>query len=169
MLFKNISIIDENQKLQKNMYVGTEADKIIYIGSVAPSAEDASKFGEVYDGEDKLLMSAFYNAHAHCAMVLLRSRSDNLPLQSWLTENCFPFEAKMTAEDNYWGMQLGLAEMARYGIVSLTDLYYHSNTRCRAVSDAKMKANIAHHIADFEGIEFSEHKDYEYYKNLVKD
>lgn len=32
-----------------------------------------------------------------------------------------------------------------------------------------MKANIAHHIDDFEGIEFRDHKDYEYYKNLVKD
>ena len=31
MLFKNISIINENLEIQKNMYVGVKDDKINYI------------------------------------------------------------------------------------------------------------------------------------------
>lgn len=81
MLFNKISIIDENQKFKKDMYVGTIDDKIVYVSNQEPSAEESSKFGEVYDGNNKLLMSAFFNPHAHCAMVMLRSRADKLPLQ----------------------------------------------------------------------------------------
>ena len=101
MLFKNISIIDENQKWQKHMYVGVIDDKIDYVSSEEPSSEEIAKYGEIYDGTNKVLMPGFYNAHSHSAMVMLRSREDKLPLQEWLQTNCFPFEAKMTKEDNY--------------------------------------------------------------------
>lgn len=101
MLFKNISIIDENQECKNNMYVGTIDNKIAYISSEEPSENQKQQFGEVYEGTNKLLMPAFYNAHAHCGMVMLRSRADNLPLQQWLEENNFPFEAHMTADDQY--------------------------------------------------------------------
>lgn len=168
MLFKNISIIDENQEFKKNMYVGTVDDKIVYVSNQEPAAEEAAKYGEVYDGNNKLLMSAFYNPHAHCGMVLLRSRADKLPLQDWLEKNNFPFEAKMTADDHKWGMLMGLAEMARYGIVSCTDMYFESDLRAQIIEETKMKANIAESISDFEGVEFKDHQMYAYVNDLVK-
>ena len=48
MLFKNISILDENLDLQENMYVGIKKERIDYIGKELP--EDAEEYGEQYDG-----------------------------------------------------------------------------------------------------------------------
>ena len=68
MLFKNIAILDENYEIKESRYVGTEKDKIAYIGTETPETD----FGEVYDGKNKLLMPAFFNAHAHSPMMLMR-------------------------------------------------------------------------------------------------
>ena len=46
MLFSNITIIDENLSVKENMYVGTAADRIDYIGSEKPDKD----YGRVYDG-----------------------------------------------------------------------------------------------------------------------
>mgnify|MGYP003297218845 CR=1 FL=1 len=52
MLFKNISIIDENLEHKENMYVATEGGKITYVGSIMPE----NYVGDEYDGSGKLLM-----------------------------------------------------------------------------------------------------------------
>ena len=140
MLFKDISVIDENLDCLEHCWVGVLDDKIDYIGADEPA--DAGKYGEVYDGTGKLLMAALYNAHAHAPMTLLRGYAENLPLQAWLEEKCWPFEGKMTGEDNYWATLLAGAEMLRYGVVSFSDMYYHTPERARAVEEIGMKANL---------------------------
>ena len=50
MLFKNIAILDENYEIKESRYVGTEKDKIAYIGTETPETD----FGKVYDGKNKL-------------------------------------------------------------------------------------------------------------------
>ena len=84
-------------------------DTIAYIGSGEP--EGAERFGEQYDGEGKLLMPALYNAHSHAPMTLLRGYAENLPLQAWLEQKCWPFEGKMNGEDNYWATLHSCVEM----------------------------------------------------------
>ena len=140
MLFKAIGLIDENLEYRENCWVGTEKDKIAYIGAEEPV--NAEAYGEVYDGAGKLLMPAMYNAHTHAPMTLLRGYAENLPLQAWLEQKCWPFEGKMTGEDNYWATLLACAEMARYGTVSFSDMYYHTPERAQAVELAGMKANL---------------------------
>ncbi|MBQ9041314.1 MAG: amidohydrolase [Eggerthellaceae bacterium] len=140
MLFANIGIIDENFEYVAGQWVGVADGKIDYIGGEEPA--DAAKYGEVYDGTDKLLMPGLYNAHAHAPMTLLRGYAENLPLQAWLEQKCWPFEGKMTGEDNYWATLLAGAEMLRYGVVSFSDMYYHTPERARAVDELGMKANL---------------------------
>lgn len=141
MLFANIDILDENLDYQKNRYVGVEGGLITYVGQAEP--EDPARFGERYDGRGKLLMSAFYNTHAHTPMTLLRGYAENLPLQQWLNDEIWPFEAKMSEErgDHYWGCMLSQAEMLRYGVIGYTDMYFATIDRCRATIEAGMKAN----------------------------
>lgn len=141
MLFAHIDILDENLDYQRNQFVGVEGSTITYVGSEEPA--DAERFGQRYDGQGKLLMSAFFNTHAHTPMTLLRGYAENQPLQQWLNETIWPFEGKMVIEQghHYWGCMLSQAEMLRYGVVSYTDMYFGTIDRCDATIQAGMKAN----------------------------
>jgi 5-methylthioadenosine/S-adenosylhomocysteine deaminase len=147
MLFKNIALLDENMEVRQNMYVGILADKIQYISNQAP--EPKQDFGEIYDGANKLLIPGLYNAHAHTPMTLLRGYGENMTLQDWLEKRIFPFEAKMTGEDVYYGYLLGVAEMLRFGVVSTTDMYYFGASMARAVIDSGFKSNIGLSVVCF--------------------
>ncbi len=136
MLFADIDILDENLDLQTHRWVGVRDGRIAYLGKQAPAGAEAEAYGEVYDGRGKLLVPAFYNAHAHAPMTLLRGYAEKLPLQAWLNDMVWPFEAKMTPEDNYWATLLACAEMARYGVVSFSDMYYATDERVRALRKA---------------------------------
>lgn len=168
MLFKEIAILDEDLDFQPSKWVGVEGDAITYIGDAAPG--DAQRFGRVYEGAGKLMMPALYNAHAHAPMTLLRGFAENLPLQRWLEEKCWPFEAKMTPEDNYWATLLACAEMARYGVVSFSDMYYATPERARAVTEAGLKANLCEGLLAFEPRPYAEYpiaaKNEEYVRTL---
>lgn len=155
MLFSNIAIIDEDFAYQANRWIGVRDGRIEYVGAEAPA--DASLYGEQYDGAGKLLMPALYNAHAHAPMTLLRGFAENLPLQRWLNEKCWPFEAKMTPEDNYWATVLACAEMARYGVVSFSDMYYSTPERAKAITEAGMKANLCDGLIAFEPKPYAEY------------
>ena len=169
MLFADIDILDEHFRVQSHRWVGVRDGVIAFVGDAAPAPEEAAAFGEVYDGRGKLLMPALYNAHAHSPMTLLRGFAENLPLQRWLEEKCFPFEAKMTAEDCYWGTVLACAEMARYGVVSFSDMYYASEGRCRAVLEAGMKANMCEGLVAFEDKPYAEYPIAAQMEALVRD
>lgn len=157
MLFADIDILDENFDYRPHQWVGVAGGRIAYVGDSAPQGEGAQSFGEVYDGTGKLLMPAFYNAHAHAPMTLLRGYAENLPLQAWLNDMVWPFEAKMTPEDNYWATKLALAEMARYGVVSMSDMYYATDERVAALNEAHMKANLCEGLLAFEPKPYAEY------------
>lgn len=155
MLFSDIAIIDEGFNYKANQYVGIAGGKIDYVSDKAP--EDFSKYGKTYDGAGKLMLPALYNSHAHAPMTLLRGFAENLPLDRWLNEKCWPFEAKMTPEDNYWATLLACAEMARYGVVSFSDMYYSTPQRAQAVTEAGLKANLCEGLIAFEPKPYSEY------------
>lgn len=138
MLFKNITLIDENFEVKEKQFVGVQDGRIAYIGGEMPK----ESYGEVYDGTGKLLMNAFYNAHAHTPMGLMRGYGENMALSDWLNKLIFPFEAKLTKEDIYYGMQLGIAEMVRFGVVSATEMYFKGEQMAKAVLDSGVKSNM---------------------------
>ena len=138
MLFKNFVIIDENFDIRENMFVGVEGDTVKYIGDRKPDKD----YGEIIEGNGKLLMPAFYNAHAHTPMTLLRGYGGGLDLNDWLTKKIFPFEARLTGDDVFYGTELGIAEMIRTGTVSTTDMYMHGEKIIEAVLESGVKTNL---------------------------
>ncbi|MGN0709845.1 MAG: amidohydrolase [Anaerovoracaceae bacterium] len=152
MLFKNITILDENLDVKENMYVATKDDRIDYIGKTMPP----SYTGDVYDGKDRLLMTGFINAHAHSAMTLMRGYGENMVLQDWLGKRIFPFEAKLTSKAVYWGTLLAMAESLRFGIVSSSDMYFFIPDIARAVIDSGAKNNISNAVVLKEGVAFED-------------
>jgi Cytosine deaminase and related metal-dependent hydrolases len=145
MLFKNITILDENFQTKDNMYVGIKGDTVDYIDTIEPEKD----YGSVYDGNGKLLMSGFYNSHAHTPMTLMRGYGENLSLQDWLTKRIFPFEDKLSGEAVYAGMLLGIAESLRFGIVSTTDMYYFGDDMARAILETGVKNNLGRGVVNF--------------------
>ncbi len=139
MLFKNITLINENFEVLKNMFVGTKNDRIAYIGAEMPKED----FGETYNGEKKLMLPAFHNAHSHLPMFLLRGYGENLPLQDWLNTRIFPFEAKIGDNDMYYGTLMGVAEMLRYGIGSTREMYLSHPALCKAFSETGVRATLS--------------------------
>ena len=150
MLFKQINILDENLKLQEDCYVAVRNGKIVSISAQRPAGE----WEREYDGRGKLLMSGFYNAHAHSPMTLMRGYGENLKLQDWLNKKIFPFEAKLDGNAVYWGTMLALAESFRFGIVSTSDMYYFCDEICQAVAESGIKANISRGTSMFLGDDF---------------
>lgn len=144
MLFKNITILDEDLNVQENCFVETKGDIITYIGKKRP--EESS--GEEYEGKGRLLMSGFYNAHGHSPMSLMRGYGENMALQDWLNKKIFPFEDMLDGEAVYWGTMLSMAESMKFGIVSTSDMYYFCEDMAKAVADSGMKANISRSIVN---------------------
>ncbi|NMA49497.1 MAG: amidohydrolase [Tissierellia bacterium] len=140
MLFKNITLLDHNFKVQTGMNLLTSGDKITYISEELPDNYE----GEIYKGENKVILPGFFNTHCHIPMTLLRGYGEGLPLQRWLFEKIFPFEARLTPKDCYWGSLLGAMEMIRSGVVSYTDMYFNIEDIVLATKESGLKANISH-------------------------
>lgn len=128
----------EYQCMEGELWV--RGDSIAYIGDGTDTSA-VLKPGEVViwdreiDASDKLLLSGFKNAHTHTAMTFLRSYADDLPLQSWLTEQIFPREEQLTEDDVYWLNILGIMEYLTSGITSNFDMYFFPPMNAKATVD----------------------------------
>ena len=138
MLFEDICILDENFSVREHQFVEVKGNTVSYIGGERPAGYQ----GEMIPGKGRLLMPAFYNAHAHTPMTLLRGYGGGLNLNDWLTTMIFPFEAHLRPEDVYYSMKAGIAEMLRFGIVSTTDMYMQGESIVKAVLESGVKTNI---------------------------
>ena len=126
--------------------VHTDGGRITYVGTgkhKAGSGTSTAGSGTVFDREidcgGNLLMPGFKNAHTHSAMTFLRSRADDLPLQLWLNEQVFPYEARLTGEDIYTLTELAILEYLTSGITSIMDMYLTPDTIARACQERGMR------------------------------
>lgn len=151
MFFRNITVLNENFEIRPNMYVGIKDNKIDYIGDAIPDNLYSYIYNsDIYDGEGKLMMPAFYNAHTHSPMTLMRGYGEGLALQDWLSQKIFPFEDKLDGNAVYWATLLALAEGIAGGTVSSTDMYYFCEDMAKAVVESGAKMNISRSIVHFD-------------------
>ncbi|MFA9400105.1 MAG: amidohydrolase family protein [Acidobacteriota bacterium] len=116
---------------------------------IGPDAIDAPGAGEtVLDAGGALLVPPLINSHTHAAMTLFRGHGDDLPLMRWLREAIWPVEARLEAEDVYWGTRLACLEMIRTGTTCFWDMYWHPEATARAVTDAGVRATIGPPMID---------------------
>ncbi|MBI1743100.1 amidohydrolase [Candidatus Acetothermia bacterium] len=138
-----LTLVDKS--VLKNISISIENGRISKIAARI----DPQGFDTVIEGNKKLVMPGFVNAHTHVPMVLLRGLGDDLPLQRWLEEEIWPAEAKLTDEAVYWGTLLGIAEMIRSGTTSFNDMYFHCDAIARAVSESGMRALLSYGMIAF--------------------
>jgi len=113
---------------------------------VAPEPGD-----EKLEADGAPLVAPLVNGHTHAAMTIFRGYGGDLPLMRWLREVVWPIEAKLEADDVYWGTRLACAEMIRSGTTRFWDMYWHPGATARAVEDAGLRATIGGPLFDVDG------------------
>jgi 5-methylthioadenosine/S-adenosylhomocysteine deaminase len=121
--------------------VGLRCDEDGTITALGPAVV-AAPGEEALDAAGALLVPPLVNGHTHAAMTLFRGSGGDLPLMPWLEERIWPVEAKLEAEDVYWGTRLACLEMIRSGTTRFWDMYWQPEATARAVADAGLRATI---------------------------
>ncbi|HEU5106482.1 MAG TPA: amidohydrolase [Solirubrobacterales bacterium] len=120
------------------------------IAALGPEVS-AEAGDERLDAGGAHLVPPLVNGHTHAAMTLFRGSGGDLPLMPWLEEKIWPVEAKLDAEDVYWGARLACAEMLRSGTTRFWDMYWQPAATARAVEDAGVRATIGAPLFDLHG------------------
>ena len=119
-------------------YIGIENGKIVSIGKSAPAEQPQT----IIDGTGMVAIPGLTNCHTHLATSVLRSYTDDLgnteALQALLQK-----EAKLDSRAAKAAALLSIAECLRFGITSVSDLYYYPNATAEAVAESGIKANLA--------------------------
>jgi len=145
-IFKNVTLLPEYGFGNQSLYVVVEDRKITEITEKMPNFEGA----DVVEGNQNLLMPAFYNTHCHAAMTLFRGYGEDLPLQRWLEERIFPAEDRLTHRSVYVATKWAIAEMLRGGVASFSDMYMFEDAVAEAVLETGIKANLSRSIVSFD-------------------
>jgi 5-methylthioadenosine/S-adenosylhomocysteine deaminase len=113
------------------------------IESVAPTGQsDKMEVDEAIEGFGLLAIPGLINTHAHVPMCLFRGLAEDVDIATWFNEYIWPLESNLTADDVFWGMQLGLAEMVQAGVTTVADHYFHMDRAVEAVDRAGTRAAL---------------------------
>lgn len=127
------------------------------IEAVQPTGmADPSHFRQVIEANGLLAMPGLINNHAHVPMVIFRGLAEDVSIEKWFNDYMWPMESNLQAEDVYWGMQLGLAEMIRAGVTSVADHYFFMDEAAQAVEKAGTRALLGWAIFGNNGLEMVE-------------
>src|SRR6266566_253755 len=118
-----------------------EGNRIVEIGKKREA-------DTVIDGKGKIALPGFVNLHTHAAMTLFRGWGDDLDLSTWLETKIWPAEAKLTADDVYWGTKLACLEMIKTGTTTFNDMYFHMDAAAKAVKEMGLRGFLAEGIVD---------------------
>ena len=139
-LISNVTAVTMNEKMEVlfGAYIGIEDGKIVSISKAAPAEQPAT----IIDGTGMVAIPGLVNCHTHLATTVLRSFLDDLSVQQAL-EAQLQKEARMDTRAAKAAATLGIAKCLRFGITSVSDLYYYPEATAQAVADAGIKANLA--------------------------
>lgn len=103
---------------------------------------------EIVDCSHFAIFPAFYNAHTHASMTILRGYADDMALYKWLNEYIWPLEAKLTADDIEIASRLAVLEMIKSGTVFFADMYWKRTRTMKVVEEMGIRAAIGVTISD---------------------
>ena len=155
-LISNVTVVTMNPKMEVlfGAYIGIDGGKIVSIEKSAPKDTPRT----IIDGTGMVAIPGLINCHTHLATSALRSYTDDLgnteALQALLQK-----EAKMDSRSAKAAALLSIAECLRFGVTSVSDLYYYPNATAEAVAQSGIKANLA--LSSYRFIDENEDFDFE--------
>lgn len=130
--------MNEKMEVLFGAFIGVADGKISYIGKTAPAEQPAT----IVDGTGMVAIPGLINCHTHLAATALRSFCDDLSSREALDAQ-LQKEAKMDSRCAKAAAKLAIAECLRFGITSVSDLYYYPNATAEAIAETGIKANLA--------------------------
>ncbi len=139
-LISNVTIVTMNEKMDVlfGAFLGIQDGKIASITKSAPEGKPKT----IIDGTGMVVMPGFVNCHTHLATTALRSYCDDLSSREALEAQLMK-EDKMDSRSAKAAALLGIAECLRFGVTSVSDLYYYPGATAEAVAESGIKANLA--------------------------
>ncbi len=155
-LICNVTVVTMNDRMEVlfGANIGIEGGKISYIGKKTPQEHPAT----IIDGTGMVAIPGLINCHTHLAATALRSCFDELD-QAQALEQLLQKEARMDSRCAKAAVTLGLAECLRFGVTSVSDLYYYPDATAQVLADAGMKGNLA--LSAYRFIDAGEDFDFE--------
>ena len=155
-LISNVTAVtmDERGRILFGAFVGIEDGKICYLDKVAPKEQPKT----IIDGTGMVAIPGLVNCHTHLATTALRSFVDSASRREAL-EQQLTREDKLDVRSAKASALLGIAECLRFGITSVSDLYYHTEATAQAVAESGIKANLA--LSAYRFIDENEDFDFE--------
>ena len=139
-LISNVTIVTMNERndVLFGAFLGIDCGKIVSITKAAPKEQPST----IIDGTGMVVMPGLVNCHTHLATSVLRSYSDDLSGREALDAQ-LQKEDKMDSRAAKAAASLAIAESLRFGVTSVSDLYYYPNATAEAVAESGIKANLA--------------------------
>ena len=139
-LISNVTIVTMNEKMDVlfGAFLGIRDGKIATITKSAPKEQPKT----IIDGTGMVVMPGLVNCHTHLATSALRSFCDDLSSREALDAQ-LQKEDKMDSRAAKAAAKLAIAECLRFGVTSVSDLYYYPNATAEAVAESGIKANLA--------------------------
>ena len=146
--------MNEKSDVLFGAYLGITDGKITYIGKTAPKEQPST----IIDGTGMVAMPGLINCHTHLASSILRNFLDDTAKAEAL-EQMLTRQDKMNNRAAKAAAQLAIAECLRFGITSVSDLYYFPEATAEAVAESGIKANLA--LSSYRFIDQNEEFDFE--------
>lgn len=155
-LISNVTVVTMNEKMDVlfGAYLGVTDGKIAYIGKTAPTEQPKT----IIDGTGMVAMPGLINCHTHLPTSLLRNFLDDATKTEALKQ-LLVRQSKIDERAGKAAIQLAIAECLRFGVTSVSDLYYSPEVTAQVVADTGIKANIA--LAATRFVDDSEDFDFE--------
>lgn len=142
IMFEKLEMSDPNYRLKgsnlktvvKNVDILIEGEKIVKI-----EKNITSKDATLIDAKGKAVMPGLVNMHAHVPMSIFREIVDGCSLDTWLKEEIWPREDKLTPNDVYYTSILSLIEACKTGTTLLNDHYFFTESIIQATHQIPLR------------------------------
>ena len=140
ILISNVTAVTMNEKMEVifGAYIGIDNGKISSISKTPPAEAPAT----IIDGTGMVAIPGLINCHTQLSTTALRSLTDDLSRHEAL-EQQLRKEDKMDSRAAKAAAKLAIAECLRFGVTSVSDLYYYPNATAEAIAETGIKGNIA--------------------------
>ena len=155
-LISNVTAVTLNEKMDVlfGAYLGIQDGKLSYIGKQPPKEQPST----IIDGTGMVAMPGFVNAHTHLATSVFRAMNDDTARLEALEQQLY-VQDKLDDRSAKAAALLSIAECLRFGITSVSDLYYFPEATAQAVAESGIKANLA--LSSYRFIDQNEDFDFE--------